>query len=124
MEEMFSKSKKGSPRLPPGRRNFIIDIDGVVCEDVPNEEPERMVTAAEIPGLKGKIDEWKSQGHIISFFTSRTEDLREVTENWLREHGFVYDHIIFNKPRGGNYHYIDDGEIKAVKFKGQLEDLV
>ena len=31
-----------SPVLPPGIRNFLIDIDGTICEDVPNEEPERM----------------------------------------------------------------------------------
>ena len=31
-----------SPVLPDGCKNFLIDIDGTICEDIPNEEPERM----------------------------------------------------------------------------------
>ena len=34
-----------SPTLPEGKKNFLIDIDGTICEDIPNEEPERMATA-------------------------------------------------------------------------------
>ena len=34
-----------SPVLPEDCKNFLIDIDGTICEDIPNEEPERMVTA-------------------------------------------------------------------------------
>ncbi|MFH1657031.1 MAG: phosphoheptose isomerase [bacterium] len=125
LKETFTASgKKGSPRLPANVKNLIIDIDGVVCEDIPNEEPDRMITAAEIPGTKEKINEWYNKGNIISFFTSRTEDLREVTENWLKEHGVKYHRVIFGKPRGGNYHYIDDREIKATKFEGRLENLI
>lgn len=39
-----------------GKKNFIIDIDGVICEDVPNEAPERMKTAEEIKGAKEQIN--------------------------------------------------------------------
>ncbi|NDK18949.1 MAG: phosphoheptose isomerase, partial [Zetaproteobacteria bacterium] len=31
-----------SPILPKGVKNYLIDIDGTVGEDIPNEEPERM----------------------------------------------------------------------------------
>ena len=34
-----------SPVLPDDIKNYLIDIDGTVCDDIPNEEPERMVTA-------------------------------------------------------------------------------
>ena len=34
-----------SPTLPAECKNFLIDIDGTICEDIPNEEPERMATA-------------------------------------------------------------------------------
>ena len=34
-----------SPVLPEDCKNFLIDIDGTICEDIPNEEPERMATA-------------------------------------------------------------------------------
>ena len=30
-----------SPVLPGGVKNYLIDIDGTITEDVPNEEPER-----------------------------------------------------------------------------------
>ena len=39
---------KVSPVLPEGIKNYLIDIDGTVCDDIPNEEPERMATA-ELP---------------------------------------------------------------------------
>ena len=31
-----------SPRLPEGVKNYMIDIDGTITDDVPNEEIERM----------------------------------------------------------------------------------
>ena len=37
--------KKISPILPEEIKNFLIDIDGTVGEDIPNEEPERMEDA-------------------------------------------------------------------------------
>ena len=34
-----------SPVLPDDIKNYLIDIDGTICDDIPNEEPERMATA-------------------------------------------------------------------------------
>ena len=31
-----------SPVLPEGIKNYLIDIDGTITEDVPNEDPSRM----------------------------------------------------------------------------------
>lgn len=124
VESFGEGGKTGSPKLLPGLKNFIIDIDGVVCEDIPNEEPERMITTAEILGSKEQINRWFDEGHIITFFTSRTDDLREITENWLKNHGFKFHNIIFGKPRGGNYHYIDDKEIMITKFNGNFADIM
>lgn len=117
---LVSPDKNKSPRLKDGFKNIIIDIDGVVCEDIPNEQPERMPSAGEIAGSKEKINEWFKEGHIVTFFTSRTEEHRRVTEKWLKTHGFKFHKVIFGKPRGGNYHYIDDRDIKATKFTGKL----
>lgn len=120
-EKLLIKSDKNkSPKLPANIKNFVIDIDGVVCEDIPNEQPERMAGAKEILGSREQVNKWHKEGHIITFFTSRTEDLREVTTNWLKKHKFNFHNIIFGKPRGGNYHYIDDRDIKATKFNGIL----
>ncbi|MBT6233455.1 MAG: phosphoheptose isomerase, partial [Flavobacteriales bacterium] len=30
-----------SPILPNEVKNYLIDIDGTVCDDIPNEEPDR-----------------------------------------------------------------------------------
>ena len=54
-----------SPVLPDHIKNFLIDIDGTVSEDVPNEEPERMLTCEEIPGAKKQVNKWYDEGHII-----------------------------------------------------------
>ncbi len=120
LNQKFKDGVRVAPELPKGLKNFIIDIDGVICEDVPNEEPERMKNAKEIPGTKDQMNKWYEEGHIITLFTARTEDLRQVTEKWLRDRGFRIHKIIFGKPRGGNYHYIDDKEIEARRFFGRL----
>ena len=115
--------KKASPKLKIGIKNYLIDIDGVICEDIPNEEPERMKTAWEFPGAKDKVNKWYEEGHIISFFTSRTNKDKETTIKWLIGHGFKYHNIIFNKPRGGNYHYFDDKEIESTKVIGGISQI-
>lgn len=116
VEVINSEGRRGSAKLPEGINNYLIDIDGTICEDIPNEEPERMPGAPEIPGAKEKINAWYEHGHIITFFTSRLESHRHVTENWLAEHGFKYHEIIFEKPKGGNYVWIDDRDVTAHKF--------
>ena len=58
-----------SPQLPSHIKNYMIDIDGTVTEDVPNEEPERMVTCEPFPDALETLNRWYDQGHIITFFT-------------------------------------------------------
>ena len=70
------------------------------------------------------INEWYDEGHIITFFTSRTEDTREVTTTWLDKHGFKYHGLLMNKPRGGNYHWIDNHIVRATRFKTKWTPLV
>ena len=121
------KNEKGeslSPTLPEELKNYLIDIDGTITEDVPNEEPERMATCLPFPDALETLNRWHSAGHVITFFTSRTEDHREVTENWLNKHGFKYHGIIFGKPRGGNYHWVDNASVKATHYNGKFTELV
>lgn len=113
-----------SPQLPEDVKNYLIDIDGTITEDVPNEEPERMVTCEPFPDALEILNKWYDEGHIITFFTSRTEDTREVTETWLNKHGFKYHGLLMNKPRGGNYHWIDNHLVRATRYKGKFTDLV
>lgn len=113
-----------SPILPEGIKNYLIDIDGTVGEDIPNEEPERMVTAEAYPDAIKTLNKWYDEGHIIFFFTSRTEAHRAVTETWLKKHGFKYHGMVMGKPRGGNYHWIDNHLVKATRYRGKFTDLI
>ena len=113
-----------SPVLPEDIKNYMIDIDGTICDDIPNEEPERMLTASVYPDALDTLNKWYEQGHIITFFTSRVEENREVTEAWLAKHGFKYHGILFGKPRGGNYHWVDNHIVRATRFTGKFTDLV
>jgi hypothetical protein len=113
-----------SPVLPEGITNYLIDIDGTVCEDIPNEEPERMTTADVYPDALRTLNKWYDEGHIICFFTSRTEAHRDMTEAWLKKHGFKYHSMLMGKPRGGNYHWVDNHLVKATRYKGKFTDLV
>ena len=113
-----------SPVLADNRKNYLIDIDGTICDDIPNEEPKRMATAELYPDELETINKWFDEGHVITYFTSRTEDHREVTEKWLNENGFKYHALLMGKPRGGNYHWIDNHLVKATRFNGKFTDLV
>ena len=125
LNEIFDeKGDRLSPILPVGVKNFLIDIDGTVCDDIPNEEPERMSTCLPYPDALKIVNKWYEEGHIITFFTSRTEEHREITEEWLQKHDFRYHGLLMDKPRGGNYHWIDNHIVKATRFKGNFTDLV
>ena len=113
-----------SPVLPEGIKNYLIDIDGTITDDVPNEEPERMATCEPFPDALATLNKWYDEGHIICFFTSRTEEHREVTETWLNKHGFKFHSLLMGKPRGGNYHWIDNHLVKATRYTGKFTDLV
>ena len=122
--QVEENGSKISPVLPDYIKNYLIDIDGTICDDIPNEEPERMVTAALYPDALITINKWFDEGHVITFFTSRVEEHRQVTEAWLKENGFNYHALLMGKPRGGNYHWIDNHIVRATRFEGKFTDLV
>ena len=124
LQDVQVDGKNISPILPESRKNFLIDIDGTVCDDIPNEEPERMKDAALYPDALDTINKWFEEGHIITFFTSRVEEHRIVTEEWLDKHGFNYHGLLMGKPRGGNYHWIDNHIVRATRYDGKFTDLV
>ena len=49
---------------------------------------------------------------------------REVTEEWLNRHGFRYHGLLMNKPRGGNYHWVDNHMVRATRYDGKFTNLV
>ena len=70
-----------SPILPEGIKNYLIDIDGTICDDIPNEEPERMATANVYPDALITLNKWYDEGHIICFLhleLNTTEKLQKI----------------------------------------------
>ena len=125
--KLLNKVEKGesiSPVLPNNIKNYLIDIDGTICDDIPNEQPERMINAKLYPKALKTLNKWYKEGHIITFFTSRLEIHREVTEKWLKKNGFKYHGLLMNKPRGGNYHWVDNHIVRATRYEGNFSDLV
>ena len=122
--DLVQQESNISPVLPNSVKNYLIDIDGTVTEDVPNEEPERMATCLPYEGSVDMINTWYDDGHIISFFTSRTDEHEIVTKQWLDKHGFKYHYLLLNKPRGGNYHWIDNHIVRATRYDGKWSELV
>ena len=119
-----AKGENASPVLDDKTMNYLIDIDGTITDDIPNEEPERMLTCEPYPDALDILNKWYDEGHIITFFTSRTEDHRDYTERWLNKHGFKYHGLLMGKPRGGNYHWIDNHLVRATRFNGKFTDLI
>ena len=110
-------------------RIFIIDIDGTVCENIMNEEgQERMLNALPIQNSINEVNRLYDEGHFICFFTARTDEFKEVTEEWLKRHGVKFHQIIYNKPRKigkfNEYHFIDDAHVRATRFKGKFTNFV
>lgn len=113
-----------SPQLPDDVKNYLIDIDGTITDDVPNEEPERMSVVIPYAGSVETLNRWYDEGHVITFFTSRTEEHRDITETWLNKWGYKYHGLLMGKPRGGNYHWVDNHIVKGTRYEGVWSDLV
>ena len=122
--DLVQQESNTSPVLANGVKNYLIDIDGTVTEDVPNEESERMATCLPYEGSVDMINTWYDDGHIITFFTSRTDEHEIVTKQWLDKHGFKYHNLLLNKPRGGNYHWSDNHIVRATRYDGKWGELV
>lgn len=109
---------------PKSIKNYLIDIDGTVCDDVLDEEDEIMSGVEAYPTAVENINDWYNNGHIITFFTSRLEAHRELTEKWLENSGFKYHSLIMDKPRGGNYHWIDSHKVDYTRYKSKFTKML
>ena len=47
-----------------------------------------------------------------------------MKEAWLDKHDFLYHGLLMGKPRGGNYHWIDNHIVRATRYQGTFSDLV
>jgi hypothetical protein len=102
---------------------WLIDIDGTICEDIPNEEAERFVTAKPLDGARERVEALLEQGGRVVYFTARRPEHAVATEKWLDDHGFPRESVIYGKPRigdGWKYNWIDNKEVEGVYVPGGL----
>jgi hypothetical protein len=110
---------------------FMIDLDGTMWADTPNEEAATKTLTAEVhQNAVEWVNERYDEGHYICFFTARWDKLREVTEQKLENMKVNYHQLLMGKPRirhteYAGYHYIDNcAIIRANRFEGAWSDLV
>ena len=58
VDKTDESGKNVSPGLPEGTKNYLIDIDGTIGEDIPNEEGHRMAIAEAYPDAIETINGW------------------------------------------------------------------
>lgn len=110
-------------------QNYLIDIDGTIGEDIPNEEWQRFPFAKvydyAVKWVNEKYKERDKEGkrvNRITFFTSREEKTRYMTIEWLIKNGFKFDGLLMEKPRGGNYIWYDNLPVVAIHLPGGFRD--
>jgi uncharacterized HAD superfamily protein len=69
-----------------------VDIDGVICKDPASTEEDDGVNY--INFLKNAVPFILPTYKIHSLVTNRLEKYRSETEDWLKNHGITYDHLI------------------------------
>lgn len=106
---------------------FLIDIDGTICDDIPNEDSHLYPSAKPFPDALRIINKWYDEGDVITFFTARESKDRVVTEEWLKNNGFKYHGLVMDKPRikeGQEYVWIDNRKVRAITYKGYWSELI
>jgi|TARA_R110000796_G_scaffold7128_3_gene24807 hypothetical protein len=105
-------------------KNILIDIDGTICTDMPNEESWNFINAEVIGNSVEWVNELYDAGHTITFFTARTYLHRQITLFWLQNNGFKFHTLITDKPRGGKYFWIDNLDVTGIKYDDNWETIV
>jgi len=110
-------------------KSIVFDLDDTICK--PNHEYtdtyNKYSRAEPINEVINKINLLHDLGYYVIISTARRmlthdgdinkiiEDVGDVTEAWLDEHGVNYDNIIFGKPYSSTY-YIDDKAMNVDDF--------
>ncbi len=93
-------------------KTFIFDIDGTITNE-PNIHFKKFNQATPNWKMIQKINELSEENEII-FFSSRYEEDREITLDWLKKYNIKYHKLILGKPLGD--YYIDDKNISIQNF--------
>lgn len=100
--------------------NYLMDIDGTICDDIPNEDSHRYPDAVPYENAARCLCKIVEMGHTMTYFTAREEKDRNTTLRWLAKHGFPEGVLIMNKPRGGRYVWVDNHGPRGVRFVGEV----
>ena len=82
---------------------YAVDIDGVLCQEGSFPNYHKAVPLRENIDKVRKLFE---TGHEVILYSSRFEEDREVTEQWLTKHSVRYSRLILGKIRADIY--VDD----------------
>lgn len=82
--------------LSPLPKTWILDLDGTLVKHN-GYKIDGYDTL--LPDAEEFLQNIRPEDMVL-ILTSRTEEYREMTMNFLREHGIRYDHLIFNTPYG------------------------
>lgn len=82
--------------VSPLRKTWILDIDGTIAK-----HNGYIVDGYDsiLPGIHSFLEQIHAEDMVI-LITSRQEEYRSLTENFLREQKIRYNHIIFGAPYG------------------------
>lgn len=83
---------------------WILDLDGTI---VKHNGYKLDGVDTFLPGSKEFLSSLPDKDMVI-FLTSRKEEYREITEQFLKENNIRYDHIIFGAPYGERILMNDD----------------
>ena len=103
--------------------NWLVDIDGTICDDIRNEDWHKFLSAQPLPGALAAMNELASRG-TVTYFTARRPNHHAITVQWLKTHGFpCADSVVCGKPRshGQPYTWIDNTPVTGVTFTGNWE---
>ncbi len=83
-------------KVSPLSKTWILDIDGTIAKHNGYKLDGHDTL---LDGAKKFLDS-VPESDMVVFITSRTEEYRQITLDFLKENNIRYDHIIFNAPYG------------------------
>lgn len=101
---------KNKLKLSSLGHTWIFDLDGTILKHngYKTDEGDSFLDGAE-SFLKNIPEK-----DMIVFISSRTDEYKDITVNFLKKHKIRYDHIIFNAPYGERI-VINDNKLSGLK---------
>jgi len=89
---------------------IAIDIDGFLTME--SEGHDYLIRTPNKDNIE-RVNQLRKTGCFILLFTSRFEEDRFITLDWLKEHGVEFDEVVFGKPKVDCY--VDDISLPYIE---------